>query len=202
MKKALWLLPAVMLLMGLAIVVACGEDSPDSEDPTNTDAAPTGDATPHPTNNLTPRPDTDRECGFADEADIGLISYLQFGGASAAHYAVGEDVPMNLVLLNCAGVNVELFFEGEALFDFSVEDDIGQEVWRWTEEQDLSDEPGALTILPLEMVEYAVTWDQRDFSDDQVAPGVYKVYAFSLGCGMEGDTNCHFGPVELMEITE
>ena len=206
MKKALWLLPTVILLMGLAIVVACGDDdSSASDDPTSTDVAPTAtdaaDTSPLPTSDATPRTDTDRECGLGDEADLGLISYLEFGGPSA-HYALGEDVPMNLVLLNCAGVNVELFFEGEARYDFSMENDIGQEVWRWTEEQDLSDEPGTLTILPLEMVEYAVTWDQRDFSDDQVDPGVYKVYAFSLGCGIEGATNCHFGPVEQLEITE
>ena len=207
MNKALWLLPTVILLMGLAMVVACGDDeSSDSEHPTNTDAAPTAtedpSTTPNQTSNVTPRPDTDRECGFADDADLGLISYLEFGGDSAAHYALGEDVPMNLVLVNCAGVNVELFYEGEARYDFSMEDSIGQEVWRWTEEQDLLDEPGTLTILPREMVEYSVTWDQRDFSDDQVDPGVYKVYAFSLGCGVEVASDCHFGPVELLEITE
>lgn len=203
MKKAFWLLPTVILLMGLAIVGACGDD--DSDGPTETDASATAtddaDASPSETSNVTPRPDTDRECGFEDEADRGLISYLEFGGETA-HYAAGEDVPMKLVLQNCASVDVELFYEGEARFDFSVEDSIGQEVWRWTEEQDLLDEPGELTILPLEIVDYSVTWDQRDFNDDQVDPGVYKVYAFSLGCGIEGATNCHFGPVELMEILE
>ena len=206
MNKALWLLPTVILLIGLAVVVACGDDdSSDNGDPTNTGEVATAtddpDASPDQTSDVTPRPDTERECGFGAEDDLGLISYLEFGGESA-HYAIGEDVPMNLVLVNCAGVNVELFYESEARYDFSMEDSIGLEVWRWTEEQDLLDEPGTLTILPQEMVEYSVTWDQRDFSDDQVDPGVYKVYAFSLGCGVEVASDCHFGPVELLEITE
>ncbi len=203
MKKAFWLLPTVILLMGLAIVAACGDD--DSDGPTETDASATAtddaDASPTETARFTLRPDTGRECGFGDEADLNLLSYLEFAGDSA-HYETGEDVPMTLVLENCTGVDVELFYEGEARFDFSVEDSIGQEVWRWTDEQDLLDEPGELTIQPQEIVEYSVTWDQRDFNDDQLDPGVYKVYAFSLGCGIEGATNCYFGPVELMEILE
>ncbi len=205
MKKALWLLPIIILLMGLAIVGACGDDdSSDGDSPTDTDAVATAtddpDASPDET--VTPRPDTDRECGFGDQEDLRLLSHLEFGGDRPAHYAPGEDVPMTLVIENCTGVDIELFYEGEARFDFSIEDAIGQEIWRWTEEQDLSDEPGALTILPQEIVEYSVTWDQRDFSDDQVEPGIYKVSAFSLGCGLEGATNCRFGPVELLEITE
>lgn len=205
MNKAFWLLPTAILLMGLAVIAACGDDSSDSDGPTETDAAGTAtdgvDASPSETVKLTPRPAADRECGFGDESELGLISYLEFGGDSA-HYEAGEDVPMKLVLQNCASVNVELFYEGEARFDFSVEDSIGREVWRWTEEQDLSDEPGELTMLPQETVEYAVTWDQRDFNDDLVGLGVYKVFAFSLGCGIEGASNCRFGPVELMEIVE
>ncbi len=40
MKKALWLLPIIILLMGLAIVGACGDDdSSDGDSPTDTDAA-------------------------------------------------------------------------------------------------------------------------------------------------------------------
>ncbi len=207
MKKALWLLPTVILLMGLAVVGACGDDdSSDGGSPTETGVEDTAtddpDASPDETIAATPRPDTDRECGFGDQEDLRLLSDLAFGGDTPAHYASGEDVPMTLVIENCTGGNIELFFEGEARFDFSMEDAIGQEVWRWTEEQELSDEPGALTILPQEIVEYSVTWDQRDFSDDQVEPGIYKVSAFSLGCGVEGATNCRFGPVELLDITE
>ncbi len=206
MKKAFWLFPTVILLMGLAAVAACGDDdSSDGDGPTETDTASTAtddaDASPGETIRPTPRPVTDRECGFGEEPGLGLISYLEFGGESA-NYAAGEDVPMKLVIQNCAGVDVELFYEGEARFDFSVEDAIGQEVWRWTEEQDLLDEPGELTIAPQEIVEYSVTWDQRDFSDDLVEPGVYKVFAFSLGCGIEGATDCRFGPVELVQIGE
>ena len=204
MKKAFWLLPAVILLMGLAVAVACGGDDSGSNGPTDTDAAATDDpdASPVETTKVTPRPDTGRECGFGDQDDLRLLSHLEFGGDRPAHYAPGEDVPMTLVIENCTGVDIELFYEGEARFDFSIEDAIGQEIWRWTEEQELSDEPGELTILPQEIVEYSVTWDQRDFNDERAEPGIYKVFAFSLGCGMEGATDCRFGPVELLEITE
>ena len=203
MKKALWLLPTVILLMGLAIVGACGDDdSSDGDNPTETGIEGTATDDPDETSVVTPRPDTDRECGFGDQDDLRLLSHLEFGGETPAFYASGEDVPMTLVIENCTGVDIELFYEGEARFDFSIDDDIGQEIWRWTEEQELSDEPGELTILPQEVVEYSVTWDQRDFSDDQVEPGLYKVSAFSVGCGEEGATNCRFGPVELLEITE
>ena len=198
-------MPTVILLMGLAIVGACGDDdSADTDAPTQTEAesSPTDDPDISPTAPVpTPPSITGRECEPGPQTGIGLISYVEFDD-EASQYAPGEEIGMKLVLRNCAGENVELFYESEARFDFSVEDSTGQEVWRWSDDQDLADVAGEVTILPEETVEYSATWDQRDSGDDLVEAGVYKVSAFSLGCGLEGASNCRFGPIELIAIAE
>lgn len=206
MKKALWLLPTVILLMGLAIVGACGDnDSSGSDGPTDTAAAATATdeptATPVKTSDVTPRPITGTECGPGPQTGIGLIAYLEFD-EETSQYDPGQDIAMKLVIRNCHSDTVELFYESEARYDFFVEDSGGQEVWRWTDEQDLGDESGELTIVAEETIEYSVTWDQRDSGGDEVDSGIYKVSAFSLGCGIENESGCHFGPVELLEIRE
>lgn len=201
MKNA-YFLPPLILLVSLALLAACGDD----DAPTETDVAssPTGDPAISPSETapiVTPRPRTGRECGPGPQAGIGLIANLEFN-EEIPQYPPGEEIVMTLVLRNCASNNVSLYYETEARYDFFVEDSTAQEVWRWSDEQDLAEVAGEVTIVPEETVEYSVTWDQRDFGDDLVKSGVYRVSAFSLGCGIEGASNCYFGPVELVEILE
>jgi hypothetical protein len=56
------------------------------------------------------------------------------------------------------------------------------------------------TLAPGEERFYEVTWDQKDRDGELVEPGIYKVFAFNLGCGIPEASDCHSGPVELIQI--
>ncbi|MCH7999879.1 MAG: hypothetical protein IIA91_10410 [Chloroflexi bacterium] len=133
-------------------------------------------------------------CPSGRERDLGLISNLEFGDG-LSEYVIGEPVSMTLTLTNCADNPARLFYPDGQRYEFIAEDEQGQEVWRWSFEKAFTQAVGEETIGPGETVAYSEVWEQSSNDGQQVDPKRYKIFGFSVGCGVESaiDTGCHFG---------
>ena len=110
---------------------------------------------------------------------------------------------MTVTFTNCADQPVRLFYSNSQRYEFVAEDAQDQEVWRWSDDQVFTESEGEETIAPGGNVIYSEVWDQRDASGQQVEPGRYQIFGFSIGCADVGATasGCRFGPGLLIEIT-
>lgn len=102
---------------------------------------------------------------------------------------------MTLTLTNCADNSARLFYRDAQRYEFIAEDEQGQEVWRWSFDKAFTQAVGEETIGPGETVTYSEVWEQISNDGQQVDPKRYKIFGFSVGCGVENatDAGCHFG---------
>jgi len=82
---------------------------------------------------------------------------------------------MTLTLLNRGSQPVRLLFATSQRYDFVVKDDAGNEVWRWSADQLFAQVLAEETLAPGGTLTFGETWDQRDNSGAQVAPGPYVI---------------------------
>ena len=101
---------------------------------------------------------------------------------------------MTLLLKNCGDNPTHLFYPDSRRYEFVVEDEGDQEVWRWSLGQTFAQALGEETIEPGESVTYTEVWDQRDQAGQPVPPGRYQIFGFGVGCAVEGAIGCEFGP--------
>ena len=203
------LLPSLIgaTLVGALVFSACGGDSSSpAETPSpGSTAIASPESTPPETLQLSPVPPLQLTpiTPVAEGCTVeGLVSDLGFDDPESK-FAAGEDVSITLTLTNCAHQSVRLFYRDSQRYEFVVEDEDGNEVWRWSKGQDFENEKGDETIASAADVVYTEKWDQRDNDGEQVPPGRYKVFGFSVACGQESDTDsgCRFGLGRLLEIT-
>jgi len=77
---------------------------------------------------------------------------------------------------NSSAEPVELYLRGrETTVDFVVADASGEIIWRRLENEVVLAILRIEVLLPGQMIEVGDTWDQRDNSGRQVAPGEYSV---------------------------
>ncbi len=206
-------LPGTLLTMlagALLLFTACGGD----------DTSPTGDGTVSPSadgETLTPTPTASTtpgdtavppaECTI--ETNQGrLLGALEFDSEPGV-YKPGDEVEMTLKLINCDDDAEQLYYSTTQRYVFIVEqvvalddDSVGLEVWRSSDGTEYDETKGEEVIAINETVVYTESWDQVDTASDQEVPeGLYRVSAFSVGCAVEDQADCRFGPVRYIEIT-
>ncbi len=101
----------------------------------------------------------------------------------------GEPLEMTLSITNISDEPIKRGYGSSMLFDFTVDDADGNEVWRWARYLVFLHVLGSQTWAPGESVTYTVTWDQLDdtggfLSDgEQVPAGIYTLRGWDVGCG-------------------
>ena len=205
---------------GALILAACGDDdggtgagpsataSADaSGSPGATATGPAGTATAPPGTRVVGEcatPEVVQSPGASPGSGLtaGLLSDLTFSGDDG-QYAPGEEIGMTLTLTNCGDNNVRLYYPTSQRYVFIAEDiDSGVEVWRSSDELAFLQVEGQEVIPPEESLVYEETWDQLDRDGAQVPAARYKISAFSVGCGAESQSECRFGPVQFVDITD
>jgi Intracellular proteinase inhibitor len=205
---------ALALAAALLLLAACGGD--DDDEPEDNNGSPTASAeeTDDGANgddpSATPGEAGETPAGTAggpaecDQGDgqTGLLSDLILSGDDGL-YPPGEAVTMTLRLVNCGDNEAHLFFKTTQRYIMTIEEQETEvEVWSSATGQTYPETPGEEVIANGETVEYEEVWDQTNTEGAQVPPGLYKVKAYSVGCGQETDEDCIFGPVRNLEITE
>ena len=133
---------------------------------------------------------------------LGIIGKLQLGGGEGV-VNKGDDVKMTMSLTNCGDNAANLRFPTSQRYVFIIQRaDTLEEVWRSADGKSFAQVVGEETLQPSETVRYTETWDQKTSKGEQVAPGAYKVLAFSVGCPTASTSDCQFGPVGGLQIKE
>jgi hypothetical protein len=203
-----------LLLTALLLLAACGDDddddSGDDESPTASAEATDGENGEDPSgspggNGETPAGTAGvalpEECDQG-EGQTGLLSDLILSGDDGV-FPPGEEITMTLRLVNCSETATTLSYPTTQRYLFTVvEEEDESEVWNSAAGQEFPATPGEEAIAAGETVEYTEVWGQTNNEGAQVPAGRYKVKAFSVGCGGEAQTDCMFGPISLIEISE
>jgi len=88
-------------------------------------------------------------------------------------YSVGEPIKMSLKIFNYTQENIAFYFNTSQRNDFIIEDEEGNEVWRWSKDSMFAMVLGEETLGPLNPeVIYAAEYK------DRISPGYYKVTGF------------------------
>ena len=207
-RRLVLALAATVALAALTLLAACGGGDDSSASPTPTasgaTAAPSTAATQTPAG-TTPEPDTGTPTPTPGEsfapncAAIGLTSHLDLG---TGQFTLGQPVPIMMTIKNCGNNVNTLFFRTSQRYEFYIQNDTGIEVWRYSDGKTFDQAVGQDQLAVGEERTYGETWDQKDSRSRQVPAGRYKVFAFSIGCADAASTNCTFGPVSYISVTE
>jgi hypothetical protein len=195
-----------VLTVLLALAAGCGDDDSDSDtaSPTrNASEEPSGTGpTPTDGDGATPAGSQGAPAVCTQEnAQQGTITTLDFDRPTGGGYEVGDGIEITLTIINCGDNNIELSFPTTQRYLFIAQDKDENEVWNSASGVTYDEEAGELIIAPNETVVYEETWDQKNNNGEQVAEGVYKISAFSIGC-TSNQSNCRFGPIRQIEIGE
>lgn len=204
MPVRLFALPALLGLLAALALGGCSDDSSPAPTPSpELTSAPSPEATLSPSPQSTPLASPDVNEGTPLPAGCtvsGLTSDLSFDG-DRFQFAPGEAISMSLSLTNCSQDPKSLFYPDSQRYEFIVEDEDDNELWRWSQDQIFTQALGEETIEPGETVTYTEAWDQRDQDGESLPPGLYQIFGFSVGCANESTTGCHFGPGLFISIT-
>lgn len=85
-------------------------------------------------------------------------------------YAVGEPIKMTLKVFNYTKENIVFCFNNSQRYDFIIEDEEGNEIWRWSKDRMFAMVLGE-EILGLNNPEVIYTSEYKD----RLSPGYYKV---------------------------
>ncbi len=100
-----------------------------------------------------------------------LTRWLNVWLEMPAEVRLGEPVPLTLKVRNISEEPVNLF-HGISPFDFTILEEDGTEIWRWSRWRVFADVLIHSKIQPGETLEYHATWDGHD-QDCRPEPGVY-----------------------------
>ena len=88
-------------------------------------------------------------------------------------YAVGEPIKLTVKIFNCNEEDVIFHFNTSQRYDFIIEDEEGNEVWRWSEGRMFAQMLGEEILGPTNIeIIYSVKYK------DKLNPGYYKVTGF------------------------
>jgi hypothetical protein len=116
--------------------------------------------------------------GIVLAADVPVTEAFEFTLRTArSAYAHGEMVPFEMALRNRTNQKQTLTFLGGQNFEIVVQNDAGQEVWRWSAGRAFTLEIREEAFVPGEERRFNATWDQRSGAGQQVPAGVYRATA-------------------------
>ena len=111
---------------------------------------------------------------------------------------------MTLSVTNCGDDPVRRFYRDSQRYDFIVQEtedeEVGDEVWRWSADRVFAQVLGEETFGPGETVTYTEVWNQDSSHGQQVVPGRYHVLALDIGCEDEALSRCRFGPGVFIDL--
>lgn len=193
-KKTLLLLALVCLAAVLALA-ACNRG--DDDDGNGTDDGAT--ATPGSVESPTPVPSPPLElCPTIDgEVVQAVFAALEL---EETEYQRGEPVEMTLRLTNCASAPITRIFQTEQRYEFTVFNEDGEEIWRWSEGMEFANTQDEQTFQPNEQQTFVEVWDQTDNAGEPVEPGLYQISVESTGCD-ESLQDCGPLAARFIEIT-
>ena len=88
-------------------------------------------------------------------------------------YTVGEPITMTLKIFNYTEEDVVFHFNTSKRYDFIIEDEEGNEIWRWAEYRMFAMMLGEETLGPTNIeIIYSVKYK------DKLSPGYYKITGF------------------------
>jgi hypothetical protein len=137
------------------------------------------------------------ECATAGPT-IGLVSQAAVTGNGV--YAPGQPIAVTLILANCGNNDATLYYPTTQRYNFHILDANGNELWSSADGKSYGQTEGTEAIAPQTEEKFTETWDQKDRNGAQVADGIYKVEAFSVGCAVAARSGCEFGPVRFVQI--
>jgi len=90
--------------------------------------------------------------------------------ADKMSYSVGEPIKMTLKIFNYTEENVAFHFNTSQRYDFIIEDEEGNKIWRWSQDMMFAMALGEETLGPNNPeITYAIEYK------DKLSPGYYKV---------------------------
>ena len=88
-------------------------------------------------------------------------------------YSVGESIKMTLKIFNYTQEDIGFYFNTSQRYDFIIEDEEGNEIWRWAEDRMFAMALGEENLGPINTeIIYKVEYK------DKLSPGYYKVTGF------------------------
>ncbi|MDO8886019.1 BsuPI-related putative proteinase inhibitor [Candidatus Oleimmundimicrobium sp.] len=116
---------------------------------------------------------------------VSPVSYQQLKGfevkfsISKSTFFSGEEVPLKLNIKNTGDNPQKLSFTSGQEYEFLVNDDSGNEVWRWSYGKVFAMILREKKLEPGEELVYEVVWPQENFEGERVPVGSYVVKGYS-----------------------
>ena len=101
------------------------------------------------------------------------ISYGISMSTNKMNYSVGEPIKMTLKVFNYTQEDIVFYFNTSQRYDFIIEDEEGNEIWRWSRDRMFAMMLGEENLGPTNAeIIYKVEYK------DKLSPGYYKVTGF------------------------
>ncbi len=115
-------------------------------------------------------------------------------------FAAGQPITLALALENCGTEPVTRTYSDSQLYDFSVRDEGGEELWRWSHGWGFTLAITERTFEPGEAVHYWVVWNQDTNDGQDVGPGTYEVFGYDAVCRHAPLEDCDLIASQTIEI--
>ena len=90
-------------------------------------------------------------------------------------FNTGEDIQLEIVLVNTSEESYLLEFDTEQQFDFFVTDPNFTPVWNWSQGQTFEPRLTSIRLEPQQRIQLRATWNQLDNNGQAVPTGTYPV---------------------------
>jgi len=92
-------------------------------------------------------------------------------------FKVDELVSFSLEISNTQDKTLKLFFPTSKIYDFTVYDEGGKEVYRWSGNKLFTQVVTRVILKPQEVKEFNLEWEQKVGFGDKAKPGKYQIIA-------------------------
>ena len=92
-------------------------------------------------------------------------------------FKVDELVSFSLEISNTQDKTLKLFFPTSKIYDFTVYDEGGKEVYRWSGNKLFTQVVTRVILKPQEVREFNLEWEQKVGFGDKAKPGKYQIIA-------------------------
>jgi len=92
-------------------------------------------------------------------------------------FKVDELVSFSLEISNIQDKTLKLFFPTSKIYDFTVYDEGGKEVYRWSGNKLFTQVVTRVILKPQEVKEFNLEWEQKVGFGDKAKPGKYQIIA-------------------------
>jgi len=92
-------------------------------------------------------------------------------------FKVDELVSFSLEISNTQDKTLKLFFPTSKIYDFTVYDESGKEVYRWSGNKLFTQVVTRVILKPKEVRKFNLEWEQKVGFGDKAKPGKYQIIA-------------------------